>query len=165
MGPIIGRIVGASSFLLLCFAALTSTVPLLEVPIAYYVDQKKFPRKAVVWSLAAFIFVCGLPSMMSQGMVPLLNKLPFYGGRDFLTFISDTSDLFLTIGGCLMCLFIRYRWKLFNMHEELERGDPGFRARFVRRYLDFTISWVCPILLGVLSFIIILENFFGVVIF
>jgi NSS family neurotransmitter:Na+ symporter len=165
MGPVIGRIVGGSFFLLLCFAALTSTVSLLEVPVAYFVDQKKFPRKAVVWGLAAFIFICGLPSMMSQGMIPALNKLTFYGGRDFLTFISDTSDLFLTIGGGLMCLFIRHRWKLFNMHEELEKGDPSFRTRFVRRYLDFTITWVCPIILGVLSLVIILENFFGVVIF
>lgn len=165
MGPIMGRIVGGSFFLLLCFAALTSTVSLLEVPVAYFVDQKKYNRKAVVWALAAFIFVAGLPSMMSQGMIPALNKLPFYGDRDFLTFISDMSDLFLTIGGCLMCLFIRYRWKLFNMHEELEQGDPGFRTRFLRKYLDFTISWVCPILLGLLSIIIILENFFGVVLF
>ncbi len=165
MGPVVGRLIGGSFFLLLCFAALTSTVSLLEVPVAYFVDQKKFPRKPVVWALALFIFVCGLPSMMSQGMLPSLNKLKFYGDRDFLTFISDMSDLFLTIGGCLMCLFIRYRWKLFNMHDELEQGDPGFRDRFVRRYLDFTITWVCPILLGVLSFIIILENFFGIVLF
>lgn len=165
MGPIIGRIVGGSFFLLLCFAALTSTVSLLEVPVAYFVDQKKLPRKPIVWSLALFVFIAGLPSMLSQGMVPSLNKLSFYGDRDFLTFISDTCDLSLTIGGCLMCLFIRNRWKLHNMHEELEQGDPGFKTRFVRRYLDFTISWVCPILLGVLSIIIILENFFGIVIF
>jgi neurotransmitter:Na+ symporter, NSS family len=165
MGPVVGRIVGGSFFLLLCFAALTSTVSLLEVPVAYFVDQKKYNRKATVWGLAAFIFVAGLPSMMSQGMIPSLNKLSFYGDRDFLTFVSDISDLFLTIGGCLMCVFIRHRWKLHNMHDELELGDEGFKGRFVRKYLDFTISWVCPILLGVLSFIIILENFFGVVLF
>ncbi len=165
MGPIIGRLIGGSFFLLLCFAALTSTVSLLEVPVAYFVDQKKYPRKAVVWALALFIFLAGLPSMVSQGMIESLNRLAFYGGRDFLTFISDMSDLLLTIGGCLMCLFIRYRWKLFNMHEELEQGDPGFRTRFVRRYLDFTISWTCPILLGVMSIFIVLENFFGIVLF
>ena len=165
MGPIIGRIIGGSFFLLLCFAALTSTVSLLEVPVAYFVDQKKYNRKVVVWLLALFIFLFGLPSMMSQGMIPGLNKLSFYGGRDFLTFISDLSDLFLTVGGFLMCLFIRYRWKLFNMHEELEIGDPGFRTRPVRKYLDITIAWVCPILLGLLSVVIILENFFGITIF
>lgn len=165
MGPIVGRLVGGSFFLLLCFAALTSTVSLLEVPVAYFVDQKKYNRKGVVWGLAALVFVFGIPSMISQGMIPALNKLSFYGGKDFLTFISDMSDLFLTIGGCLMCLFIRYRWKLFNMHEELEQGDPGFRSGVVRKYLDVSISWICPILLGVLSLIIILENFFGIVLF
>src|SRR5690606_20005353 len=69
MGPIVGRIVGGSFFLLLCFAALTSTVSLLEVPVAYFVDQKKYPRKTMVWILALFIFLFGLPSMMSQGMI------------------------------------------------------------------------------------------------
>jgi neurotransmitter:Na+ symporter, NSS family len=162
MGPIIGRVVGGSFFLLLCFAALTSTVSLLEVPVAYFVDQKKYNRKAVVWALALLIFVLGLPSMVSQGMVPALSKLTFYSNRDFLTLISDLSDLFLTVGGCLMCLFIRYRWKLFNMHEELESGNEGFRATFLRKYIDITISWVCPILLGVLSIMIFLDRFFGI---
>lgn len=162
MGPIIGRVVGGSFFLLLCFAALTSTVSLLEVPVAYFVDQKKFPRKAVVWALAGLIFVLGLPSMVSQGMVPALSKLSFYSDRDFLTLISDLSDLFLTVGGCLMCIFIRYRWKLYNMHDELESGDEGFRSSFLRKYIDVTISWVCPILLGVLSVMIFLDKFFGI---
>jgi neurotransmitter:Na+ symporter, NSS family len=162
MGPIIGRVVGGSFFLLLCFAALTSTVSLLEVPVAYFVDQKKYNRKAVVWALALLIFVLGLPSMVSQGMVPALSKLTFYSERDFLTLISDLSDLFLTVGGCLMCLFIRFRWKLFNMNEELELGAEGFKSTFLRRYIDVTISWVCPIILGVLSIMIFLDKFFGI---
>jgi neurotransmitter:Na+ symporter, NSS family len=162
MGPIVGRIVGGSFFLLLCFAALTSTISLLEVPVAYFVDQKKYNRKAVVWALAAFIFIVGLPSMVSQGMVPALSKLSFYKDRDFLTFVSDMCDIMLTIGGCMMCLFIRYRWKIFNMNEELEKGDEGFRSSFLRKYLNFTICWVCPIVLGILSILIIFDKFIGI---
>jgi NSS family neurotransmitter:Na+ symporter len=162
MGPIVGRIVGGSFFLLLCFAALTSTVSLLEVPVAYYVDQKKYSRKAVVWALALFIFVAGLPSMVSQGLVEPLSKLSFYQGRDFLSFVSDMSDIMLTVGGCLMCLFIRYRWKLYNMNEELELGNEGYRSSFLRHYLNFAISWVCPILLGVMSILITFDKFFGI---
>ena len=40
MGPFMGKFVGSSFFLLLCFAALTSTISLLEVPVAYFVDEK-----------------------------------------------------------------------------------------------------------------------------
>jgi Na+-dependent transporters of the SNF family len=162
MGPIAGRIVGGSFFLLLCFAALTSTVSLLEVPVAYLVDQKKFPRKAVVWSCSLVIFIIGLPSMMSQGMIPALNKLPFYQDRDFLTFVSDMCDISLTVGGCLMCVFVTYRWKINNMHEELAIGSDGYMSSGIKKYIHFMISYVCPALLGVLSILIIFDKFFGI---
>jgi neurotransmitter:Na+ symporter, NSS family len=161
MGPILGRVVGGSFFLLLCFAALTSTVSLLEVPVAYLVDQKKLSRKKVVWGLALLIFVVGLPSMISQGMVPALNKLPFYQDRDFLTFVSDMSDISLTVGGCLMCIFIRSRWKAYNMNAELEQGAEGFTGSFLQKYLNVTICYVCPIILGLMSILVIIDKFFG----
>ncbi len=162
MGPILGRIIGGSFFLLVCFAALTSTISLLEVPVAYLVDQKKINRKAVVWLMAAIIFICGLPSMMSMGMIPWLNKLTFYKGQDFLTFIADMSDICLTVGGCIMCIFIGRRWGLANMDAELKQGNDTYMTSRVRNYLHLTIKWIAPILLGVLSVVIILEKFFGI---
>ncbi len=161
MGPVVGRVVGGSFFLLLCFAALTSTISLLEVPTAYMVDQKKLKRKTVVWGLAILIFILGLPSMMSQGMIPSLNQLTFYRGRDFLTFVADMCDVMLTAGGCLMCLFITYRWKISNMHDELGNGNPAYRGSLVSFYLNFSITVVCPILLGLLTVLIIIEKFIG----
>jgi NSS family neurotransmitter:Na+ symporter len=161
MGPILGRVVGGAFFLLLCFAALTSTISLLEVPAAFLVDQKKFPRKPVVWGLALLIFVLGLPSMLSQGMIPYLNKLGFYRSQDFLTFISDMCDISLTIGGCLMCVFITYQWRINKMDEELAQGSTMYMSSFVRRYLHFTIQYVCPALLGLLSIGVVIDKFFG----
>lgn len=161
MGPLLGKFIGGSFFLLLCFAALTSTISLLEVPTAYLVDQKKLKRKHVVWGLALLIFIAGLPSMMSQGMIPFLNKLPFYQKRDFLTFVSDTCDIMLTVGGCLMCFFITYKWKLGNMNQEIANGNLSYTNSYLSKYLTFTISYVCPFLLALLSFFIIIDKFFG----
>lgn len=164
MGPILGRIVGGSFFLLLCFAALTSTVSLLEVPAAFLVDQKKFPRKPVVWALALLVFILGLPSMVSQGMAgfEFLNKLPFYQGRDFLTFVSDMCDISLTVGGCLMCIFITYRWKIENMNTELKIGDDTYMGSLTQRYISFAIQYIGPILLSILSVLVIIDKFFGI---
>ncbi|MDZ7645716.1 MAG: sodium-dependent transporter [Cytophagales bacterium] len=81
MGPILGRIIGGGFFLLLCFAALTSTISLLEVPVAYFVDQKRWSRMRTTWFLAALIFVIGLPSMLSQGAVEMFSSLSFYQGK------------------------------------------------------------------------------------
>ena len=161
MGPILGRVVGGSFFLLLCFAALTSTVSLLEVPVAYFVDQKKLPRKLMVWATAILIFVLGIPSMLSQGLIPALNKLSFYQERDFLTFVADMCDICLTIGGCLMCIFITYRWRMYNMNEELEVGNPGYTGSILQKYISFMIMYVCPTLLGLLSIGVIIDKFWG----
>ncbi|MBX7124663.1 MAG: sodium-dependent transporter [Cyclobacteriaceae bacterium] len=161
MGPILGRFIGGSFFLLLCFAALTSTISLLEVPVAYLVDQKKFSRKRVSWGVALLIFAIGLLSMLSMGQVDFLTKLSFYQDRDFLTFVSDMCDISLTVGGTMMCLFIRYRWKIHNMDEEVALGANGYLQSATRKYLDVTISWICPILLGIMSILIILDKFIG----
>jgi NSS family neurotransmitter:Na+ symporter len=161
MGPVLGRIVGGSFFLLVCFAALTSTISLLEVPVAYLVDTKKYNRKRVVWGLAAGIFLLGIPCMVSQGMIPSLNKLAFYRGQDWLSFIADMCDIMLTTGGCLMCIFISRTWKINNMHHEIAVSEPGYLKSFLKQYLDVTIRWVCPILLGILSVLIIIEKFWG----
>lgn len=163
MHPLVGRIVGGSFFLMLCFAALTSTISMLEVPTAFLVDQKKYSRKKVVWVLAALIFVMGLPSMLSQGApgYAVLNKLGFYEGRDFMTFVSDLADIFLTVGGCLMCIFISRRWKAHNMHEELAMGNGRYPFSFVKQYIHFAICYLCPLVLGVLSILIIVDKFAG----
>lgn len=162
MGPIIGRIVGSSFFLLLCFAALTSTISLLEVPTTFLVDQKKFKRKLVVFGLAIFIFIIGLPSMMSQGMVESLNKLPFYHNRDFLTFVSDLCDIMLTTGGCLMCIFISQKWKIAGMQKELAHGNVNLANSYLSIFLSVSIRFVCPILLGILSVLLVLDRFVGI---
>lgn len=161
MGPIIGRIVGGSFFLLLCFAALTSTISLLEVPVAYFVDQTKTSRKKAAWILALLVFILGLPSMVSQGMVESLTQLGFYQGRDFLTFVSDMCDISLTVGGCLMCVFIASRWRMHNFNDELVQGNRGFAGSFLQSYINYMIRYVCPILLGVMSVLIIVDKFWG----
>lgn len=159
MGPVLGRVIGGSFFLLLCFAALTSTISLLEVPTTYLVDQMKFPRKKVVWVLAIIIFLLGLPSMVSMGLVDSLSHLSFYGDKDFLTFISDMCDISLTIGGCLMCIFIAYKWRIHNMDAELALGNDRYMSSFLRKYLHIMISYVCPALLGIMSLLIIDKYF------
>jgi neurotransmitter:Na+ symporter, NSS family len=162
MGPLLGKIVGGGFFLLLCFAALTSTISLLEVPVAYLVDEKKIPRKAGVWALAALVFILGLPSMLSQGAVKMFSSLSFYNGKSALDFVSEVfSDISLPLGGCLMTIFIATRWGTHKMSDELALGNPEYKNSFFEKYINFTIRYVCPFLLGIFSILIILDKFFG----
>ncbi len=164
MGPILGKLVGGLFFLLLCFAALTSTISLLEVPVAYFVDERKWPRKVVTWSMAALIFILGLPSMLSQGAVEAFSKLSFYHNKSALDFVSEVfSEVFLPLGGFLMCLFIAKRWGTENMSKEIYEGNSTYKGSFLEKYINFTIKFVCPILLGIFSLLIIMNKLFGLI--
>jgi NSS family neurotransmitter:Na+ symporter len=163
MGPVLGKIIGGGFFLLLCFAALTSTISLLEVPVAYFVDQKKWSRKKTTWMLATVIFVIGLPSMLSQGAVEAFSSLSFYQGKSALDFVSEVfSDISLPLGGCLMTIFIVTRWSTEKMSEELYLGNEKYKNSFLEKYINFTIRYVCPTLLGIFSILIIIDKFYGI---
>src|SRR5690606_29898136 len=74
MGPLLGKFIGGSFFLLLCFAALTSTISLLEVPVSYLVDEKKWSRGKAVVIMGAAIFGIGIPSMLGFGAVDMFTS-------------------------------------------------------------------------------------------
>ena len=61
-----------------------------------------------------------------------------------------------------MCIFITRRWKINNMHEELAIGNVRYNTSFLKKYLSFSIQYICPILLGILSIMVIIDKFFGI---
>lgn len=163
MGPLLGKIVGGGFFLLLCFAALTSTISLLEIPVAYLVDQKKMPRKVVVWVMALVIFVVGLPSMLSQGAVRIFSSLPFYGNKSTLDFVAEVfSDISLPLGGLLMSIFIARKWTFAAFSNEVAEGNPKYKGSFVEKYIHIVIKYVAPVALGIFFVLIVLEKIFGI---
>jgi NSS family neurotransmitter:Na+ symporter len=165
MGPVLGKVVGATFFLLLSLAALTSTISLLEVPVSYMVDERKWSRKKAVIGMAAAIFIIGLPSMFSQGAVDLFSNFVSYGGqnKDFLSFIEDIFlNIGLPLGGCLMSIFVAYRWKTHNLTEEILEGFPDYAGSFVSKFINFMLAYIIPVLLGALFLLTVLNNFFGI---
>ena len=115
IGPVLGVVIGSAFFLLLSFAALTSTVSLLEVPVSYIVDEHNVPRKKAVWGIAMLIFVIGIPSLIGNGYSAFFTNFVTLPGMDspltFMDLIEDlASDSFLPVGGfpdlrvCGLCM-------------------------------------------------------------
>lgn len=168
MGPIAGRVIGGSFFLLLCFAALTSTISLLEIPVGFAVDQKKWGRKKVTAIFAIIIFIIGLPSMLSQGAVGWLTEFMYFEGKTQAFFdmvFAVFSDVGLPLGGFLMSVFISRRWKMSNFNEEVATGNPHYNGSFLSKFLNFAITIFVPIFLGIMFVATVLQKFFGVAIF
>lgn len=165
MGPTLGVIVGGAFFLLLCFAALTSTISLLEIPVAYLKDEWGFSRKKSVLIMATIIFLLGIPSMVSFGTVDFFTNFVSYSGqsRSFMDLITDIfSVIALPLGGFLLSVFIATRWKTHNLSAEITQGFPNYIGSTVEKIISFIISYIAPIILGLMFILTVLEKFFGI---
>ena len=162
----IGMYVGAFFFLLLSFAALTSTVSLLEVPVAYVVDEFQIRRKKAVVIIAVLIFVVGLPSLLGNGYSEFFSTyfvIPFGsadpGSSDFLSMIAAICDTLLLLGGCLIAVFAAYVWKTGNLNEEISKGFDGFEGSMAQSLINVGVTVVCPLVLFALFILVLYESF------
>ena len=166
LGDVLGVIVGGFFFLLLSFAAFTSTISLLEVPTAYMVDEHKMKRSKATWVVALVIFVVGIPSMLSNGAVDSLTQfitLPGPGTLDFMSFVGlIASDTFLPLGGFMIAVFTAYIWRKENFNAEIAHGDAEIKGSWLQAYVDFAISYICPLLLGAIFIVTVMDNYFGI---
>jgi NSS family neurotransmitter:Na+ symporter len=154
-----GMIFGAGFFLLLAIAALTSTISLLEVPVAFMVDEKKIPRKKVVWAVALVTFALGVPSALSQGSNPFLTNFGLIPQRlsdpDFLSQMSFVfGDFSLALGALLLSIFIGWVWGAKNAAEEIKQGSKTFGVFF--SVWVFMMRYFIPV-----AIFVILLNLFG----
>jgi NSS family neurotransmitter:Na+ symporter len=109
-------------FLLLTIAALTSAMSLLEVVTSYFIDQRGWSRIRATVVLGIAIFIVGIPSVLSFGVlgdVKIFGMILF----DFFDYLSFKYAMPLT--GFFMVLFTIFRWKPENFLAELRRGGKG----------------------------------------
>jgi NSS family neurotransmitter:Na+ symporter len=152
-----GTIVGTSFFVLLAIAALTSTVSLLEVPVAFLVDQRKWSRKKAVVIVTSVVFVVGIPSALSQGSVSFLSSMSWFGGKDFLGLMDFLFGNFsLSLGGLLLSIVVGWIWGTRKATEELLIGAEPWYARLAPGWA-FMLKFVCPVTIA-----LVLLNLTGV---
>ncbi len=161
-----GVVIGSLFFLLLSFAALTSTVSIMEVSVAYLSETRKMRRPVAVIIVATIIFIIGVPSMLANGYSPFFSKFITYFGSDtpvdFMTFAGHVVDTWLPMGGCLIVLFAAYIWKTNNLHKEIARGYPGYGRTWMIKFIDISIKYVSPIVLLLLFVLGILALYFNI---
>ena len=152
-----GTLFGTLFFILLVFAAWTSSISLAEPAVAWLVENHHMTRvKAVTWSgIAAWLL--GIASVLSfnrwSGFAPLA-VVPGFETKtvfDLLDFLA--SNILLPLGGLLIALFAGWVMSRASSAEELALGNLGYRIwRFVLRYVaPLAILLVFLNLLGVID--------------
>lgn len=149
----LGAVFGLLFFILVLFAAITSSISLLEVCAAYLIDEFKWSRTKATWILTCVIFILTILSSLAMG--PMANVLIF--GKNFfdlLDFIA--SNILLPVGGLMMCIFIGYFWGIDNAVAEItQNGKFAFR---LKGFWSVLVKFIAPIALG-----IVFLNMLGII--
>lgn len=141
-----GYFFGVLFFFLLLLAALTSTVSMLEIPVAYFVDERNWTRRKATFLVGGFCFVLGIPSALSVGGVDILTRFGFLGKMDLIF-----GNIVLAVGALAVCLFVSYIWKVKNALQEIASGNDRFKLRFL---WVFSVKYLAPLfILIILIFI------------
>ncbi|MBD3855009.1 MAG: hypothetical protein IFK92_00515 [Acidobacteria bacterium] len=141
-----GAVVSALFYLLVAFAALTSTISLLEVVSSYAIDELGWGRRRAALTTGSAIFVFGILSAVSMGGNAALSNINFIGrpstGGVFGTLDYMASNWFLPVGGLLIALFVGWILTTGETRKELEEGH-GTLARLYPVWL-FLIRFAAP---------------------
>lgn len=144
-----GGMVAVVFFFLLCVAALTSTVSLLEVVTAYFVDELAWSRARTVWSVGIASLLVGVPSALALAGISPWSTVHLFGREGFLDAMDFLwGNLSLAVGSLLLCVFVIWRWGLNRAADEIESSSPRFRR--MRGVWIFFVRWVCPISIAII---------------
>ena len=127
-----GQILGVAFFVLLLFAALTSSISLLEVVVSTVIDKFKIRRSSatLIFGLAALLY--GLPSAKSDLSIPGLETL----GPDFMQQMDFfVSNVFLPLGGMAIAIFAGWILPRSTSYEEFNSATQRDRLYRVWLYL------------------------------
>ena len=150
-----GMLLGAIFFGLLVFAALTSSISLLEVVASYFIDEQGWSRKKAVWMLGGMIFLLSIPSAFAgDGESFIAGWSKSYGqGFDFLSTMDYlASNWMLPAGGFFIAIYAGWVMPRHLRDAELQ----GLAGVFLLGWL-LLVRFVAPLMV-----IIILMQTIGI---
>ena len=145
--PWISSIAAILFFLTILFAALTSSISLIEVGVAYLTEERGFKRG---WACVFLFVITGvLGGLCSLSFGPLAD-VKVFGMGFFDLFDTLASNVLLTVGGLLVVLFVGWKMPKADVFDELTNG--GTKRRNVRlfNFFYFLIRYVAPVGVAVL---------------
>ena len=142
-----GSIIAILFFLSLLLAAVTSAISMLEVIVAYFIEEWHLSRNRAVSVSMIIIILLGCICSLSQGT---LAGITVAGMNIFDFFDVISSDVFITVGSLIMVLFAGWRIKKADFMDELTGHGTSQTPSWMFRYVYFMVRWVAPVIIIVI---------------
>ncbi|CAM2736790.1 sodium-dependent transporter [Vibrio diazotrophicus] len=132
---LLGQLFAIVFFLLLTIAALTSSISMLECPVALVSERFNTKRTPTSWVLG--------------GLIALFSVVIVYNFGQLFGLVATTATQYLQPTAALMfCLFGGWVWNRNAKLKELEQGFPEFRQSTFGKIWPWYVKFVCPILVA-----------------
>ena len=149
-----GTVVGILFFLLVLFAAVTSSIALTESAVSTFEDELGWSRRRA--TVLVGVIMIALGSLSSLGYGPLAGiKIIGMQFLDFFDFL--TNSVMMPIAAMLTSLFVSRIVGMKRMEEEIMQGESTFRRK---KIFIVMIKYLCPVF-ALIILISSVANAFG----
>ncbi len=135
-----GNIFALIFFVLLGVAALTSTISVLEVIVAFLVEELKMTRRKATIAATLTVSVLGVVTVWSLGG---LGNFTILDKNIFSLLEYLTANIMLPLGGLFIVLFIGWFFSPQRTRKELT-NDGELKAGYIPLYM-FIVKFVAPV--------------------
>lgn len=137
-----GSILAIIFFFILFIAAITSSISMLEVIVAFMTEEFKWSRKLSIVLSLAVVITLGVLCSLSQGV---LNDVKILGNNIFDLFDKSSSNVLLPLGGLFAVIFVGWRLKRAEYTDEITSGGLHKFSPLLLNILLFFIKYIAPI--------------------
>lgn len=135
-----GSIIGTVFFLLVLFAALTSSISLMETNVSIVCDKWGWSRKRTTALTTVYVLIMGAVISLGYGSLNFIRILGM-GLLDFFDFISNS--VLMPVIGILTCISIGFFIKPQVVYDEVEINGE-FK---VKGFYTVMLKWIAPVCL------------------
>ena len=128
-----GAVVAMLFFALMSIAALTSSISMLEVPVAYANESRGIQRKKAAWLVGSGIFAFSLVIIFNAAWL-------------FDWVVRIATEFSEPLIGILFCVFVGWVWQRDKLLQELKQGSPHVERTLFWKIWPTYVKFVCPLI-------------------
>ena len=134
-----GTVVGILFFLLVLFAAVTSSIALTESAVSTFEDEIGWSRRKSTAVIGIIMIALGTLSCLGYGPLAFVKII----GMQFLDFFDFlTNSVMMPIAAMMISIFVSKVVGIDRIEEEIRHGEAAFRRK---KIFVVMIKYLCPI--------------------
>lgn len=141
-----GQMFSLLFFIVLFVAAITSSISMLEIVVAYICEEFKLSRKAAVLYSSLFVAITGILCSLSEGA---FSNFRLFDKNLFDLFDYASNNIMLPLGGLLVVLFVGWKLKRKDVLDEMTSGGTIPMNRAIFGSVMIILKFIAPLAISI----------------